>query len=75
MNARRVVLQRCQLIAEDVQGVDRSRVVQILEILLLQQQELHLDEVGVLCGEFELVCLDNRLQFLEIIVGLMPVAA
>lgn len=75
MNARRVVLEWCQFVAQHMQGVDGARIVEIFQILLLQQQKLHLDEICVLCGELHVIAVDDGLEFLEIVVGLMPVAA
>lgn len=36
-----IVLQRCELGSEDLQGLQDLPVLEILQILLLQQQELH----------------------------------
>lgn len=71
---RCVVLQWSQLIAQDMQSINRSWVVEIFKVLLLQQQELHLNEIGVLRGELELISFDDRLQFLEIVVSLVPIS-
>ena len=44
MNARDVVAERCELFAEHIERLENPTVFQALEILLLLQQELHLNE-------------------------------
>lgn len=74
MNARRVVLKGCQLVTQHMKSIDWSWVVQVFQILLFQQQELHLYQVSMLWCQL-LVFVDNRLKFLKIVVSFVPVSA
>lgn len=41
MDAVRVILERCELSPEHLQRLENLPVLQVLQILLLQEQELH----------------------------------
>uniref|UniRef100_A0A182QV81 Uncharacterized protein n=1 Tax=Anopheles farauti TaxID=69004 RepID=A0A182QV81_9DIPT len=69
MDAGRLVLQRGQLVAQHVQRIDRAALLQILEVLLLEQQKLHLAHARTVRAH-----LDHRLQLLQVVIRLVPVA-
>lgn len=69
MNTWRIVLQRGQLVPEHMQSIDGTSLLEKLQVLLLQQQKLHLTHPGTV--RFGI---DHSLQLLEIVVCLGPIA-